>query len=263
VLVTGHAEHARLLAPEFVSLARPRLSASRKATPSSRAAPVPPVAVAAAPRAVAADAPPASPPASADGEDARNGNAHPGDEQNPVEGAMLLRMLRDDPEPTEPPAPGEPPPDSHAPRQPAVVFRIGDQRFALPLTAVVQVLEWRAIRRIPHHHDPALLGLVNVGGELHLCMSLDVVLGSSGHPSVQRTPSSRLLALGERVVEWTVPVEETLGIAQVAFDSLAAAADAGVHPAAGFVRGSFEYRGSRIGLLDPDRLGAELRRRLA
>jgi chemotaxis-related protein WspD len=144
---------------------------------------------------------------------------------------------------------------------PAVVFRIGDERFALPLIAVMEVLEPRAIRRLPHHHDSALLGLVNVGGELHLCMSLEVVLGSAPVDTAGHAPGGRLLALGEGTVEWAVPVEETLGVAQIDPDTLEEppAARAG----AGYVRGMFEDRGHPVGLLDHVRLTTELRRRLA
>ena len=62
-------------------------------------------------------------------------------------------------------------------RRSAVLFRLGAEWFALPTIAVDEVAELRGIHSLPHRRGGMLLGLVNVQGELIVCVSLARVLG--------------------------------------------------------------------------------------
>jgi chemotaxis-related protein WspD len=68
------------------------------------------------------------------------------------------------------------PPVQHRTRS-AMLLRIGEEWFALPMLALDQVIEQRAIHALPHRRNPALLGLVNVRGQLLICVSLARLLG--------------------------------------------------------------------------------------
>ena len=57
-----------------------------------------------------------------------------------------------------------------------VLFRIGSEWLALPTPAFHEVAERRRIHSIPHRRKGTLLGLVNVRGELLVCVSLARVL---------------------------------------------------------------------------------------
>ena len=57
------------------------------------------------------------------------------------------------------------------------MFRLGAEWFALPTIAVDEVAELRGIHSLPHRRGGMLLGLVNVQGELIVCVSLARVLG--------------------------------------------------------------------------------------
>lgn len=59
----------------------------------------------------------------------------------------------------------------------ALVFRVAEEWFALPVEVVVEIAEPRVVRSIPQLTQPLLLGLTNVRGELQLCVSLRTLLG--------------------------------------------------------------------------------------
>ena len=70
---------------------------------------------------------------------------------------------------------GEPaaPPDTAA----VLVFRIGEEWLGLDVQNLVEIAEPRPVHRIPHRTGRRLLGLVNIRGELQLCVSLRDLLG--------------------------------------------------------------------------------------
>jgi chemotaxis-related protein WspD len=143
-----------------------------------------------------------------------------------------------------------------------LVFGLGGELFALPVTSVVEVLAWRTIRRVPHVRDAAVAGLANVRGELRLCVSLDVLFGAERPAPPEASPGRRLIAIGTNEIEWLVPVEATLGTPRVAPDALAEAPVTVFRSPVAFVRGLFDYHDRRVGLLDADLLLGTLRRRI-
>jgi chemotaxis-related protein WspD len=78
-----------------------------------------------------------------------------------------------------------------------VVFRIGTEWLALPTEVVQEVTGQGTIRTMPDHRGGILRGLINVRGELLLCVSLSILLGldpvAIGTASAGTTPSDRLL----------------------------------------------------------------------
>jgi chemotaxis-related protein WspD len=59
-----------------------------------------------------------------------------------------------------------------------LVFRLGDQWYALSTLAVREIADARPVCRIAHRVGRLLEGLVNIRGELQLCVALDRLLGS-------------------------------------------------------------------------------------
>ena len=59
----------------------------------------------------------------------------------------------------------------------AVVFRLESEWLALPTQAFQEVAERRLIHSLPHRRSGMVLGLVNVRGELLICVSLSRLLG--------------------------------------------------------------------------------------
>jgi chemotaxis-related protein WspD len=58
-----------------------------------------------------------------------------------------------------------------------VIFRLGQEWLSLPTDIFQEVAERRMVHTLPHRRGGIVGGLVNVRGELLLCVALDVVLG--------------------------------------------------------------------------------------
>ena len=65
----------------------------------------------------------------------------------------------------------------------ALVFRINAEWFALPTQAFQEVAEHRPVHSLPHRRHGTVLGLVNIRGELLICVSLGHLLGLERAPS--------------------------------------------------------------------------------
>lgn len=101
-----------------------------------------------------------------------------------------------------------------------LVFRLDKEWFALPTTALVEVTTVRPLHGIPHRAGGGLAGLVNIRGQLQLCLSLHALLGLAGGPAKPPLPAeaaaSRLLVLEEAgdaaADRWVVGADEIAGV---------------------------------------------------
>ena len=74
-----------------------------------------------------------------------------------------------------------------------VIFRIGAEWLALPTDVVQEVSDRCIVRTLPDNRGGMLSGVINVRGELLLCVSLSALLGLDRVAGGQRTSSDRLL----------------------------------------------------------------------
>ncbi len=92
----------------------------------------------------------------------------------------------------------------------AIVFRLSNELFALPVGVLQEVTSPSAIHTLPHRGNDLFLGLVNIRGEILLCASLSHLLGletaiplSNGGKEARR----RMLVVGKNG-KWVFPVDE-------------------------------------------------------
>jgi chemotaxis-related protein WspD len=95
-----------------------------------------------------------------------------------------------------------------------VMFRIGPEWLALPTPSFQEVVELRRIHSIPHRRQSALLGIVNVRGELLVAVSLARVLGleHSKPGAANRAHHSRLLVCNWESQRIVFPADEIHGV---------------------------------------------------
>lgn len=100
--------------------------------------------------------------------------------------------------------------------QSALVFRIGPEWLALPPAIFQEVAERCPAHTLPHRQDGVVKGVVNIRGELVVCVSLATVLGLAGEPAAMREPGRRMYGLalvanraGNRLA---FPVDEVHGV---------------------------------------------------
>jgi chemotaxis-related protein WspD len=92
----------------------------------------------------------------------------------------------------------------------AIVFRLGNEWLALPAPVFQEVVDGYTVRTVPHRRNGVLLGLVNVRGELLLCVALEAILGQTvtGNPTERR----HLLVMNKRGERVAFPVDEIFGV---------------------------------------------------
>ena len=105
--------------------------------------------------------------------------------------------------------PGSRPPTTARPGSEfsVLVFRLGDEWLALPVGVLVEVTRPRPPHRIPHRGG-LLAGMVNIRGELHLCVRLDLLLGiaATGPESAKDNP--RLIVIRHESEGWAFAADE-------------------------------------------------------
>jgi chemotaxis-related protein WspD len=97
-----------------------------------------------------------------------------------------------------------------------VVFRIGAEWLALPIDVLQEVAEECKVRTVPHRRGGVLSGLVNVRGELLLCVRLETLLGLEKVDDVPGTTArpwqARLLVCSRKVGRLAFLVSEVYGL---------------------------------------------------
>lgn len=97
-----------------------------------------------------------------------------------------------------------------------LVFRLGDEWLALHTQLINEVAEMAPIHRIPHQNSYLIRGLVNIRGELKICISIGSILcleRSTKYASkVQRNVYERMIVVSHEEHDFVFPVSEVVGI---------------------------------------------------
>ncbi|MBX7103882.1 MAG: chemotaxis protein CheW [Gemmataceae bacterium] len=161
------------------------------------------------------------------------------------------------------------PQESETDLESVLIFRLHDEWLALTVHTLVEVTPPRTVHRVPHRGG-LLDGIVNIRGELALCVNIGRMLGirNGDLDSRQRTedrepsPTERLLVTRRDADRWVFPVDEVDLVHRFPRSQLAAV-PATVRRASGHLtRGVFDCNNRTIGLLDEVRLFEALRTRL-
>ncbi len=148
----------------------------------------------------------------------------------------------------------------------AFVFRLGDEWFALPTEVLSEVTEIRGIHRVPHNHSKVLRGLVNIRGELQLCVSLGFLFGlekSELPPQAGRKIHQRIVVMERDGERYVFPVSEARAVHRFAKEDVSEPPSNITNESGTFITGVLRIGTTNTGLLDPDLLFSALRSRLS
>jgi chemotaxis-related protein WspD len=141
-------------------------------------------------------------------------------------------------------------------RASVVLFRISDEWMALPAQALKEVADQRSIHSLPHRRQGIILGLVNIRGELLVCISMGHLLHLDDLP-----PSDQLRRQYRRllVADWdgkriAFPVDEVRGIYRYQAQELKEPPNTLARSGLGYTQGVFHWEGNPVNLLGADRL---------
>jgi chemotaxis-related protein WspD len=102
----------------------------------------------------------------------------------------------------------------------AMVLRIGAEWLALPAALADEVAEPRPHHSLPHRRSGALLGVVNVRGQLLPCVALAALLGIEPAGDGDDRRRARLLVLRQRQHRLACPADEVHGLLRYGDDEL-------------------------------------------
>jgi chemotaxis-related protein WspD len=145
-----------------------------------------------------------------------------------------------------------------------LVFRIAEEWLALAVSVLIEVTTPRPVHRIPYRGG-LLAGLVNIRGELLLCVHLNRLLGIAEDGAASDRPGGpeqqRLLVVsrGER---WVFPVDEVLRVVRFPSRLLNEPPVTVARARARLTGGVFTWRERTIGCLEETRLFTALREKM-
>jgi chemotaxis-related protein WspD len=148
-----------------------------------------------------------------------------------------------------------------------VIFRIGAEWLALETNLFVEIAEPKPLHRVAHRTNKFLVGVVNIRGQLQLCMSVRKLLQIEGEPS----PRTARLCVIERDKEpWVFDTDEVFGVhhfGEADIGAVPATLDAKpdgkmAEAVSTYTRAVIRWGAKRVGLLDEERLIAAFGRSL-
>jgi chemotaxis-related protein WspD len=148
----------------------------------------------------------------------------------------------------------------------AIVFRIGAEWFALSTLAFDEVADRRAIHALPHRRGGGVLGLVNIRGELLICLSLARIMGlaeEGGDLARDRLDHRRLIILRHSEGRLAFPVDEVQSLHNFDPGELKPVPATVAKAAASYTIGLLVLAGRVVGHLDDRRVLDALNRGVA
>lgn len=145
----------------------------------------------------------------------------------------------------------------------AVLFRIDAEWLALPTYAFQEVAERRRTHSLPHQRQGIVAGLVNIRGELLICVSLGRLLGlEKASRKTIRTSYDRLLVANWEGSRLVFPVDEVHGTHKFEASEVHEPPATVAKSRPSYTHGIFLWHQRPVGLLDPSLLFSALNRSL-
>lgn len=143
-----------------------------------------------------------------------------------------------------------------------LVFRLGEEWLALSVAVLMEVTTPRPIHRIPHRAG-LLAGLVNIRGELQLCVHLGQALGMRNEGETRSaengTTKARMIVVQNETERWVFPVDEVDEVFRIPSARLGDAPATLARASGRLTRGVFDSKQRSIGVLEEARLFQLLR----
>jgi chemotaxis-related protein WspD len=143
-----------------------------------------------------------------------------------------------------------------------LVLRVGSEWFALPTQVFQEISAGQKPYVLPFRSGALLAGLVNVNGELLLCISLEAALGLSSEEKTRPIGRPRLCVVVNGRERFAFGVDEILGVRHVPRARLQQVPATLAKSPSALTTSCFEVDGHNVGLIDEQRLLNSLDRSL-
>ncbi|MEI7634700.1 MAG: chemotaxis protein CheW [bacterium] len=151
-------------------------------------------------------------------------------------------------------------------RQSLFIFSLNTEWFGLPAGIVEEVVDDRMPHSLPHRRDTIVKGIVNIRGQLVVCVSLSEMLGSAAAARVMPDAgisASRLLVIRREHFRVAFAVTVAHGVEPYDTASLLAVPSTLAAASRKFTRGMLDWNGHAVGCLNEDLLFHALERGLS
>lgn len=145
-----------------------------------------------------------------------------------------------------------------------MVFRLAEEKFALKTVFFQEASEMSPVHTLPLRVNRVFRGVVNINGELLLCVSVTDLLDltSETRDDAPRKVCNRMMVVSREGHRFVFPVDEILGVHRIVPEDLKEVPATLSRSARGLTRGIFALEGRHVGLLDEDLFFAALGRSL-
>lgn len=138
-----------------------------------------------------------------------------------------------------------------------MIFRLGNQKLAMPVRILQEVTHPCLIQPLPHRSNHLFLGLVNIRGETLLCASLSHLLSLEApktNATTQAETLKRMLVAGQREEKWVFPVDEVYGTYRFHLSDLRDAPVVITKASESYTQGIIHWEGEKVNYLDSELL---------
>jgi len=138
-----------------------------------------------------------------------------------------------------------------------LLFRVGDEWLGLDCHQVQEITDMRLIHSLPHKTNPLLKGLVNVRGELRVCVSIGSLLQldkAENDYRVDHDIKERMICILKDGQSFVFPVSEVRGIHRHADSALKPVPATLSKSRQSFTAGVLPWNQQHVGVLDHELL---------
>ena len=147
-----------------------------------------------------------------------------------------------------------------------MIFRLGGEWLALPVRLFQEVTQPCVIHSIPHRTNELFLGLVNIRGEILMCVSLnhlldlEIIADSTHH--VNSVVPQRMVVVGTTEERWVFTVDEVCGVHRFQPHELQATPVVISKATEAYTKGVIHWQDQKVNYLDSELLFYTLNRRV-
>ncbi len=146
---------------------------------------------------------------------------------------------------------------------PVVTFRVEGEWLALAARFFSEIIDRVSIHTLPHRKKEVLKGVVNVHGEIQICVSLEHLIGLEKHDKdteKEQKFNDRMMVVNKDGDVWVFPVNEIHGIHHVYPDLFQNVPVTVSKSKSTFTKEIFKWEDKHVALLDDELLFYSLKR---
>jgi chemotaxis-related protein WspD len=138
-----------------------------------------------------------------------------------------------------------------------LVFRLHDEWLALKTIVFHEVTPVKPVHSVPSRSNRRFRGVVNINGEMLLCVSLEALLGLENHQTTAGTPvqvQGRMVVIGPPEGRFVFAVDEISGVQLISPANVRPAPSTISESPIQLVKGVFHLTEQKVGFLDEEKL---------